>query len=73
MVVVGMSDEAKTCPNMHSCEMYAIFQHSGTLGAWQALYCTASFENCARYQRVALGHPVPANLMPNGKMLQVPK
>lgn len=51
--------------------MFAIFQHSGTLGAWKALYCTASYTNCARYEKVRLGHPVPVNLMPNGKLLNI--
>ena len=53
--------------------MYDLFSLSGTLGAWQALYCTGQFENCARYQSTELGHPVPPNLMPNGTLLNVGK
>ncbi len=60
-----------SCVHMQSCEMYALFQHSGTLGAWQALYCTGQFENCARYKKTAMGHPVEPNLMPNGTLLKV--
>lgn len=56
---------------MKRCEMYEIFQHTGTLGAWQALYCTGQFENCERFKETALGHPVPPNLMPNGKLLNI--
>jgi len=51
--------------------MYAIFQHSGTLGAWKALYCTATYTNCARYDKVRLGQSVPPNLLPNGKLLNL--
>lgn len=71
-----MSDDSETsenCPHMASCEMYQLFQHTGTLGAWQALYCTGQFKNCARYQKTAKNHPVPPNLMPNGTLLNIKK
>jgi hypothetical protein len=63
----GVSEEG--CPHMSTCEMYKIFRHAGVLSAWKALYCTGEFKNCARYEKVSLGHPVPPNLMPNGTLL----
>jgi hypothetical protein len=53
--------------------MYSVFQHTGTLSAWKALYCTSRYEGCARYERLTLGHPVPVNLMPNGALLKATK
>jgi hypothetical protein len=53
--------------------MYSLFQNAGTLGAWKALYCTARFENCKRYQLTAADQPVPNNLMPNGTLLNLGK
>ena len=70
-VVAPGDTRDRECPNAASCEMYAIFHHSGTLGAWKALYCTAQYTNCARYDKVRLGQPVPPNLMPNGKLLNL--
>jgi hypothetical protein len=53
--------------------MYRLFTHSGTLGAWKALYCTAEFARCARYGLSVKGQPVPINLMPNGQLLRKTK
>ncbi len=50
--------------------MYAIFRNSGVLGTWKALFCQATFENCARYKLVRLGRSVAPNLMPNGVLLR---
>ncbi len=58
---------------MQNCEMYRLFTHSGTLGAWKALYCTADFNRCARFGLSSKGQPVPLNLMPNGQLLRKPK
>jgi hypothetical protein len=50
--------------------MYDLFAYAGTEGAWKARYCTAEYEQCARYQRSRLGRVVPTNLMPNGALLK---
>jgi len=68
-----MGDEEEQCPQMDSCAMYDIFHHTGTLGAWKALYCMRDFPGCARYERIRNGQPVPVNLMPNGTLLKTSK
>jgi hypothetical protein len=45
-------------PEREYCEMYRLFTHSGTLGAWKALYCTADFSRCARYVMSTKGQQV---------------
>lgn len=64
-----MSDD-EHCPQMDGCEMYDIFHHTGTLGAWRALYCLRDFQGCARFERAQKGQPIPINLMPNGTLLK---
>ena len=51
--------------------MYQLLQLSGTLKAWQARYCRADYEQCARYKLSLQGRPVPQNLMPNGALLRL--
>ena len=50
--------------------MYSLFSYAGTVGAWKARYCTAEYDECARYQRARAGRDVPINLMPNGVLLK---
>ena len=60
------------CKHKSSCEMYQLLKLSGTRKTWQTRYCDADFSECARFQEAAKGRPVPINLMPNGKYLNVP-
>ena len=62
---------ATDCPNMTSCEMYALLRLSGTLAIWKTNYCTADFDRCERYRLSQAGRPVPQNLMPNGSLLRL--
>jgi hypothetical protein len=65
-----MRGEFEICPHMSTCAMYSLFSYAGTLGAWKARYCTAEFNDCARYQRALDGRTVPINLMPSGALLK---
>jgi hypothetical protein len=56
------------CPHVASCELYQTFNLRGSAGIWNALYCRAGFERCARYKLAVEGRPIPA-MLPNGKEL----
>jgi hypothetical protein len=54
--------------------MFANFTMQSTLRLWQVSYCeldAAAHGRCERYKLAACGVPVPANLLPNGKLLQL--
>lgn len=55
---------------MVSCEMFKMFQFSGTLAPWKINYCTSNYQTCARYKRACEDGDVPANMMPNGTLLR---
>jgi hypothetical protein len=61
------------CPMESSCPMYGLFQLAGMQGMWEALYCHANFERCARYQTSCKGHPVPRAMLPDGSLLRPTK
>lgn len=58
------------CTHMNGCELYAQFTLDHMRRFWIAKYCEADYGICARFQRVSLGKPVPATLLPNGKDLR---
>jgi hypothetical protein len=69
-----MSDEnkdasASECAHIDNCEMFQIFQYSGTLAVWQINYCRGEYTRCERYKRATKGERIPRNLMPNGRTL----
>jgi hypothetical protein len=43
-----------------------------SLKVWQAFFCQGAFQNCERYKLVVQGKPVALQLLPNGRMLEVP-
>jgi hypothetical protein len=59
------------CTHIPSCELFPKFGLRGALGVWQTFYCQGNFRGCARYQRALRGEPVPPNLLPNGKELDL--
>ena len=50
--------------------MYTLLKLAGSLETWQARYCKADYEQCARFKLSQEGKPVPINLMPNGAYLR---
>jgi len=49
------------------------FTFNPALRLWQQHYCDADFKRCARYQMALDGRPVPLNLLPNGKKVELPR
>jgi len=64
--------QAKTCPRLPSCELYARFKVQSLFEVWKINYCEAAFESCERYKRASLGERVPLTLLPNGQQLRLP-
>jgi hypothetical protein len=59
----------KVRSHIDNCEMFTLFQHSGTLAVWQINYCRGSFQNCERYKLAIKGERIARNLLPNGREL----
>ena len=62
-----------SCSHSKSCELFAQFALNPALKVWQSHYCEGEFVSCTRYQRALEGKSVPLNLLPNGKMIEVPR
>ena len=61
------------CPHGDGCELYPLFRLRASLETWRIRYCEADYTGCVRYQRREAGHEIPAQLLPNGRMLPVLK
>jgi hypothetical protein len=46
---------------------------NSALKVWKAFYCEGKWHECARYKLSTEGKPVPSNLLPNGKELDLEK
>lgn len=64
-----MSDAPVKCTRIDGCELFPAFSKPGFLRVWQINYCEADFERCERYRLSREGQPVPATMLPNGKLL----
>jgi hypothetical protein len=67
-----MTPESKpstACPHANSCALFPILEASAALDYWAQAYCKSEFPRCARFNRMREGHPVPPNLLPNGKQI----
>ncbi len=62
---------ATRCSHITSCELFPKFAIRGSLKVWVTFFCEASYENCARYRRALSNRPVPVNLLPNGRELDI--
>ncbi len=61
-----------SCARVSSCPLFKAFSMKSSLRVWQSYYCDGDFNRCERWRRVSAGEPVPANLLPNGRILEVP-
>ena len=61
-----------SCARVATCPLFKAFSMKSSLKVWQSYYCEGSFERCERWKLVASGKPVPAALLPNGRMIEVP-
>lgn len=59
------------CTHKDSCALFPVISLNSALQIWQTFYCDGNHETCLRFQRSAQGLKVPANLLPNGKLLDL--
>lgn len=62
----------QSCPRVASCPLFAQFKVKSSLKVWQAFFCEGQYDRCARYKLTVQAKPVPLNLLPNGRVLDVP-
>jgi hypothetical protein len=60
------------CERISGCALFKQFTLKSSLKVWSTYYCEGEPSRCERYKLVLAKAPVPANLLPNGKMLGVP-
>jgi hypothetical protein len=60
------------CARLDACPLFQQFSMKSSLKVWQAYYCEGDWSRCERWKLVAADKPVPANLLPNGRILSVP-
>ncbi len=60
------------CSRVGSCPLFKAFAMKSSLKVWQAYYCEGDWGRCERWKLVAAGKTAPANLLPNGRSLDVP-
>lgn len=61
----------KPCSHVRTCELFPKFALRGALKVWTTFYCEGNHESCERFKRSLRGEPVPPNLLPNGKELDL--
>jgi hypothetical protein len=67
-----MTTTAAPCPYTATCPMFAAFHAKATLRVWQSMYCERAPDRCERLKAFLAGAPCPDNLLPNGKLVDVP-
>jgi hypothetical protein len=53
--------------------LFPLFHHTSFLNVWKIQFCEAEFERCARHKLASAAKPIPPNLLPNGRLMPVPK
>ncbi|HTN52608.1 MAG TPA: hypothetical protein VML50_09420 [Anaeromyxobacter sp.] len=69
--MIATATRPAACSHVATCELFPKFQRRASLKVWQTFYCEGRFPNCARYQLSLEGRPVPPNLLPNGRELNL--
>lgn len=59
------------CSHLATCELFPKFALRGALKVWITFYCQGNHQGCARFQRSLRNEPVPPNLLPNGRELDL--
>ncbi len=62
----------EACSRIDRCPLFQQFSIKAALRVWVNQYCERDFGRCERLKLALLGQPVPRNLLPNGRMLNVP-
>ena len=61
-----------SCARVATCPLFKQFSMKSSLRVWQSYYCEGEFSRCVRWQLASTSKPVPQNLLPNGRLLEVP-
>jgi hypothetical protein len=61
--------EKPQCTHLATCPMFNMFESEISGRVFKTLYCHGNWQTCHRYQRSESGQSVPANMLPNGKVL----
>lgn len=59
----------KACPDQAACGLHRSIGMTAALRVWQSFYCEGCYTRCERYKLSESGRPVPARLLPNGRLL----
>ncbi len=60
------------CPDAAKCGLQKSIGMRAALNVWQSFYCEGCYGRCERYKLSQSGRPVPARLLPNGRLLDNP-
>ena len=60
-----------TCSHTSNCALFPMISVNSALKVWRTFYCEGKWHECARYKLSLEGKPVPPNLLPNGKLLDM--
>ncbi len=64
-------NSSRRCSRIQTCKLFPKFALRSSLKVWAASYCEGSFETCERYKLATANRPVPENMLPNGRELNV--
>lgn len=59
------------CTQTSGCELFPMISVNSALRVWRTFYCEGKWNECARYKLSIEGKPVPPNLLPNGKFIDL--
>lgn len=59
------------CSHTGNCSLFPMISVNSALKVWRTFYCEGKWHECARYKLSLEGKPVPPNLLPNGKLLDI--
>jgi len=61
------------CTHCEHCELYTQFALNPALQVWQQHYCQGEYARCVRFQKSLRKESVPLNMLPNGKVVELPR
>lgn len=65
------SKPASPCSHLSTCELFPKFALRGALKVCITFYCQGNHQNRERFKRSLRNEPVPPNLLPNGRELDL--
>jgi hypothetical protein len=70
--LIAEPEDEMACARISGCPLYKSFAMKSSLRVWKTYYCEGDFNRCERLRISSAGTPVPPNMLPNGRMLEVP-